>query len=111
MSVALQRVVDFNPVFLVVALGFDPAKGDPTGTWSLTPRDFEVNGRMLGELGFPMLVVQEGGSRTRTLGVNALRFFEGLAAGHGVYRPDDLKKKQSAGLVKTGSAASEPPEG
>ena len=48
---ALQRVVDFNPVFLVVALGFDTAKGDPTGTWSLMPRDFETSGRMLGDLG------------------------------------------------------------
>ena len=79
---ALQRVVDFNPVFLVVALGFDTAKGDPTGTWSLTPRDFETSGRMLGELGLPTLVVQEGGYRTRTLGVNARHFFEGMATAH-----------------------------
>ena len=82
LSAALQRVVDFDPVFLVVALGLDTAKGDPTGTWSLTPRDFEINGRILGEVGFPMLVVQEGGYRTRTLGVNARRFFEGIAATH-----------------------------
>lgn len=82
LSIALQRVVDFNPVFLVVALGLDTAKGDPTGTWSLTPRDFEINGRMLGELGLPMLVVQEGGYRTRTLGANARHFFEGIAATH-----------------------------
>jgi acetoin utilization deacetylase AcuC-like enzyme len=84
---ALQRVVDFNPVFLVVALGFDTAKGDPTGTWSLTPRDFETSGRMLGELGLPTLVVQEGGYRTRTLGVNARRFFEGMATAHFEPRP------------------------
>lgn len=82
LSAALQRVADFQPVFLVVSLGFDTAKGDPTGTWSLTPRDFEINGRMLGELGLPMLVVQEGGYRSRTLGVNARRFFEGIATTH-----------------------------
>jgi acetoin utilization deacetylase AcuC-like enzyme len=80
LETALRRVADFKPVFLVVALGFDTAKGDPTGTWSLTPHDFEINGRMLGELGLPTLVVQEGGYRTRTLGVNARRFFEGMAA-------------------------------
>ena len=80
LAAALQRVRDFNPAFLVVALGFDTAKGDPTGTWSLTPRDFELNGRMLGELGLPTLLVQEGGYRTRTLGANARRFFEGMAA-------------------------------
>ena len=90
LSAALQRVVDFDPVFLVVALGLDTAKGDPTGTWSLTPRDFEINGRMLGEVGFPMLVVQEGGYRTRTLGVNARRFFEGTS---GDPFPVDPKEK------------------
>ena len=62
----------------MVALGLDPAKGDPTGTWFLGAADFEENGRMIGALGLPMLIVQEGGYRTRTLGVNARRFFEGL---------------------------------
>lgn len=93
---ALQRVVDFNPVFLVVALGFDTAKGDPTGTWSLTPRDFEASGRMLGELGLPTLVVQEGGYRTRTLGVNARHFFEGIATAHFEASP---KKNRGARAV------------
>jgi acetoin utilization deacetylase AcuC-like enzyme len=46
----------------------------------LTARDFEANGRLLGELGLPMLVVQEGGYRSRTLGVNARRFFEGIVS-------------------------------
>jgi len=80
LSAALQRISDFHPVSLIVSLGFDTAKGDPTGTWSLTPRDFELNGRLLGELGLPTLVVQEGGYRSRTLGTNARRFFEGIAA-------------------------------
>ena len=87
LSAALKRVVNFDPVFLVVALGFDTAKGDPTGTWSLSPRDFEINGRMLGELGLPTLVVQEGGYRTRTLGLNAKHFFEGMAVAHSVTTP------------------------
>ena len=78
---SLRRVVGFDPAFLVVALGLDTAKGDPTGTWSLSPKDFNVNGQLLGALGFPTLVVQEGGYRTRTLGVNARHFFQGLVAG------------------------------
>ena len=81
LSIALQRVVDFKPLFLVVSIGFDTAKGDPTGTWSLTPRDFEANGRLLGGLGLPILVVQEGGYLTRMLGPCARAFFEGLAEG------------------------------
>lgn len=75
---ALLAVKRFDPAFLIVALGLDTAKGDPTGTWSLGAADFEANGRMLGSLGLPTLVVQEGGYRTRTLGVNARRFFTAL---------------------------------
>ena len=75
---ALARIEEFQPTYLVVALGLDAAKGDPTGTWSLGARDFEANGRMIGSLRLPTLVVQEGGYRTRTLGVNARHFLEGL---------------------------------
>ncbi len=77
---ALRRIKQFNPQFLVVALGLDTAKGDPTGTWQLLGKDFETNGRLIGELGLPTLVVQEGGYRVRTLGSNAHHFFKGLAA-------------------------------
>ncbi len=74
----LKRVNRFQPNFLIVALGLDTAKGDPTGTWNLQAKDFESNGKMIGALGYPTLVVQEGGYRTRSLGVNARHFFVGL---------------------------------
>ncbi|HDP80910.1 MAG TPA: histone deacetylase family protein, partial [Spirochaetes bacterium] len=75
---ALQRIGRFKPSFMVVALGLDTARGDPTGTWSLRPADFERNGRLIGGLGVPVLVVQEGGYRIRSLGANARCFFKGL---------------------------------
>jgi acetoin utilization deacetylase AcuC-like enzyme len=78
---AIRAVADFGPKLLVVCLGLDTAKADPTGTWGLLAKDFEANGRMIGELGLPTLVVQEGGYRTRTLGTNARHFFEGLLGG------------------------------
>jgi len=96
LSAALQRIAEFNPVFLVVALGLDTAKGDPTGTWSLMPRDFEINGRMLGELALPTLVVQEGGYHTRTIGINARHFFTGLAAAHSAVKPLKLSISKNA---------------
>jgi acetoin utilization deacetylase AcuC-like enzyme len=71
-------VAEFKPAFLVVSLGLDTAKGDPTGTWLLTAKDFEANGQMLAELRLPTLVAQEGGYRIRTLGANARMFFQGL---------------------------------
>lgn len=75
---ALARIWAFGPTFLIVSLGLDPAKGDPTGSWSLTSDDFAANGRLIGSLRLPTLVVQEGGYRTRTLGINARSFFVGL---------------------------------
>lgn len=84
---ALNEIRKFAPSFLIVALGLDPAKGDPTGTWSFTANDFELNGRMIADLRLPTLVVQEGGYRTRTLGVNARSFFQGLAIGQGAADP------------------------
>ena len=80
---ALQRIKEFKPQFLILSFGLDPAKGDPTGSWSLTVKDFAHNGRMIGALGLPLVVVQEGGYRTQTLGKNALAFFRGLVTGVG----------------------------
>jgi acetoin utilization deacetylase AcuC-like enzyme len=77
----LGRAVRFHPRFLVVALGLDTAKEDPTGTWTLKAEDFQAIGRMIGSLRFPTLIVQEGGYDTRVLGINARHFFDGLWSG------------------------------
>jgi acetoin utilization deacetylase AcuC-like enzyme/GNAT superfamily N-acetyltransferase len=77
---ALGRVRKFNPRFLVLCLGLDTAKGDPTGSWTLRAKDFFQNGQIIGALRLPTLVVQEGGYRIRLLGSNAAHFFSGLWA-------------------------------
>lgn len=78
---AVEEITAFNPDFLVIPLGLDTVREDPTGTWRLTGQDLEANGRRLGAMRLPTLVVQEGGYRIRTLGVNARRFLGGLAEG------------------------------
>ncbi len=78
---ALWRIRKFSPTFLIVSLGLDTAAGDPTGSWPLKADDFRENGRRIGALGLPTLVIQEGGYNTRNLGVNARAFFRGLWAG------------------------------
>ncbi len=75
---ALGVIAEFNPDYLVVPLGLDTAKGDPTGTWTLGAKDFEENGRMVGRLKLPTLIVQEGGYRIQTLGTSARSFFRGI---------------------------------
>ena len=81
LSTAVKRVERFRPDFLVVTLGLDTAREDPTGSWDLVARDFEVNGKMVGVLHLPTVVVQEGGYDTRVLGINARHFFTGLWTG------------------------------
>jgi acetoin utilization deacetylase AcuC-like enzyme len=98
LAAALRIVRKFEPQFLVLALGLDTAKGDPTGSFRLTARDFSENGRLIGALRLPMLVVQEGGYKTQTLGVNARHFFTGLWEN---LSPPDAE--QTAGQNRRGS--------
>ncbi len=74
----LNIVRKFNPEFLIIALGLDTAKGDPTGTWMLSTKDFYLNGKMIAKLRMPTLFIQEGGYRNRFLGINARSFFKGF---------------------------------
>jgi len=84
---ALKKINAFAPDYLIVALGLDVAKGDPTGTWSLTAQDFYENGTLIGKLKLRTLVVQEGGYKTENIGINAKNFFRGMVDGN----PDSAK--------------------
>jgi acetoin utilization deacetylase AcuC-like enzyme len=79
----LDRAIDFiakaRVEMLVVALGFDILKGDPTGTFMLTPADLRTIGRRLMRLGVPLLVVQEGGYNVRNIRAGCVQFFRGCA--------------------------------
>jgi acetoin utilization deacetylase AcuC-like enzyme len=97
LALALARIRQFAPDFLIVCLGLDTAKSDPTGTWSLMASDFEENGARIGALGLPTLVVQEGGYNTRTLGVNVRNFFRGLWEGEFRHRVAAVARRARAG--------------
>jgi acetoin utilization deacetylase AcuC-like enzyme/ribosomal protein S18 acetylase RimI-like enzyme len=75
---ALRRVAKHQPDYLVLAVGFDTASEDPTGTWSNKAEDFHALGALIAAQGWPIAIVQEGGYRVRTLGINARRFFSGV---------------------------------
>ncbi len=78
---ALKPIRNFHPQFVVMPLGFDTAKRDPTGTWRITSKDFRTLGSLVASLNVPILVVQEGGYNNRFLGINARYFFSGLWEG------------------------------
>ncbi len=84
---ALKRIRGFGARYLVVCLGLDTAKGDPTGTWNLRGRDYADIGREIGRLQKPCIVIQEGGYNNRSIGGNAKHFFLGLFSGPGRQLP------------------------
>jgi acetoin utilization deacetylase AcuC-like enzyme len=75
---AIKLIKKFHPDFLIVPLGLDTAKGDPTGTWMLSSKDFYLNGQMIAQLNLPTLFIQEGGYSNKSLGINARYFFKGF---------------------------------
>jgi acetoin utilization deacetylase AcuC-like enzyme len=78
---ALEIVRRFEPEALVVPVGLDIAKADPTGTWSVTPEGLYEIGSRIGGMRLPTLLVQEGGYNIRFLGRNAARLLTGICAG------------------------------
>ncbi len=78
---AVNRMRRFRPAYLVVSLGFDTLRGDPTGFFSLTPAALQEAGRLLAALRYPTLVVQEGGYNLRNLRQGAAAFFRGWVEG------------------------------
>ncbi|MGF1623518.1 MAG: GNAT family N-acetyltransferase [Alphaproteobacteria bacterium] len=101
LATALDRIARFEPAFLLVSLGLDTGRGDPTGTWPNRAADFGRIGAMIGEAGYPTVVVQEGGYRVRTLGNNARHFFTGLAAGAQTARARARRTKPARGRGPT----------
>ena len=78
---ALAVIEHFAPHCLVLSVGLDIAKGDPTGAWSISPDGFERIGGAIAGLGLPILAVQEGGYDTRVIGRNARQLLIGLQRG------------------------------
>lgn len=66
---------------LVVALGVDAAEEDPESPLRVSAAGFRAAGRLLGALGRPTVVVQEGGYDLATLGSLVLAALEGMDEG------------------------------
>lgn len=77
---ALFAVRRFRPKYLVVSLGLDIMKGDPTGSFDITTEGLQHIAARIADLGLPALIVQEGGYAVRNLRIGAQSFFMALAA-------------------------------
>lgn len=77
---ALAELVEFagDADALVVALGVDAAAGDPNSPLQVTEDGYRRAGSLLGRVGRPTVVVQEGGYDLATIGPLVRAFLEGL---------------------------------
>jgi len=74
----LAAIARQKPAALLVSLGFDPYQGDPTANLAVTTPAFGVAGQLIGGLGLPTLLVQEGGYVVDRLGDNLTGFLTGF---------------------------------
>ena len=77
---ALLCIRRFRPDFLVVSVGFDILKGDPTGTFLLPVDTLKIIGQRLAQFGTPTLLVQEGGYNLRNLNRGSVALFRGISS-------------------------------
>jgi acetoin utilization deacetylase AcuC-like enzyme len=63
---------------LVVSLGVDAGESDPESPLRVTASGFREAGRLVGALGVPTVLVQEGGYDLETLGPLVLGFLSGV---------------------------------
>jgi acetoin utilization deacetylase AcuC-like enzyme/GNAT superfamily N-acetyltransferase len=75
---ALGVVRAFKPRYLVLSVGFDIMRGDPTGSFAVTNQGMQRIGKRIGRFGIPTLIVQEGGYSLGNLRAGAHAFFSGI---------------------------------
>nr|WP_302475251.1 histone deacetylase family protein [Pseudomonas koreensis] len=75
---ALDRIVAFEPQFLVVSLGVDTFEHDPISHFLLTSEDFVRMGAQIAGAHLPTLFVMEGGYMVDEIGINAVNTLRGF---------------------------------
>jgi acetoin utilization deacetylase AcuC-like enzyme len=73
-SRGLERVAEFAPDALVVALGLDAAEDDPIGVLNVTRDGFIRAARAIAAIGEPTVIIQEGGYLCPALPLNLVAF-------------------------------------
>ena len=73
LTTGIEALNAFDPDYVIVSLGVDPAAGDPTAGLSLTTDDFNAVDR-------PLLIVQEGGYQLHRVGADVRAVLDGIGA-------------------------------
>jgi acetoin utilization deacetylase AcuC-like enzyme len=78
LATGIDAVSAFDPEYVVVSLGVDPADGDPTAGLCLTTADFTEVGRAISTIDRPLLIVQEGGYQLHRVGADVRAVLDGV---------------------------------
>jgi len=76
---ACESIKKFGPSMIIVSLGLDTFITDPISDLALTTPGYDRCGALVGALGLPTVVLQEGGYDVNALGVNVQSWLHGLA--------------------------------
>jgi acetoin utilization deacetylase AcuC-like enzyme len=79
LGAGLQRVADFAPEAIVVALGVDTFAGDPISGFRLESAHYLQVGREIASLRRPVAFTLEGGYAVEAMGINVVNVLEGFA--------------------------------
>lgn len=74
----MASIQAYAPKALLVSLGFDPFKGDPSSDLAVSTEGFRGAGERIGAYRGPVVLVQEGGYLVEKLGENLDAFLEGF---------------------------------
>jgi acetoin utilization deacetylase AcuC-like enzyme len=78
LSEGVSAIRRFHPDALVLSLGFDASEHEPLNALTVTADGFAQSGQVIGGLGLPTAIVQEGGYNTSLLGALLVRFLDGF---------------------------------
>jgi acetoin utilization deacetylase AcuC-like enzyme len=75
---AMQRIADYGPDALVVALGVDTFVADPISGFRLASEDYLQVGRDVASMRLPTVFTLEGGYAVEAMGVNVVNVLDGF---------------------------------
>lgn len=84
LGTACDRIAAYAPDALVVSLGLDAHREDPSLGLGLSHAGFARIGAMLGSLGLPTALIQEGGYNVAIIGQSLGAFLGGFTGAHSV---------------------------
>ncbi len=75
---AVERVIQFNPKYVLVLFGYDTFKDDPLGGFPLDIHSYSTIGKIVSKIKVPMLILQEGGYSIEPAGEIVYTFLKGV---------------------------------